>query len=161
MKKATMLIYLEEQLEKHLADYEVGLDWDRKNHTIEVIVRLYAENNEQVTIDDVDGTISEEEFIEFEDGLLFYNPQKSVVDDEDYLVTIPYEGKKGLRKTVLDGFIHYLKVVLDERQSELLDFLSDETAEVFELHWVPADFEAVIKKVAETEKEQWIVYPSY
>ena len=30
MKKATMLTYLEEQLEKHLGDYEVGLDWDRK-----------------------------------------------------------------------------------------------------------------------------------
>lgn len=98
MKKATMLTYLEEQLEKHLGDYEVGLDWDRKNHTIEVIVRLYAENNEQVAIDDVDGTLSEEEFIEFEDGLLFYNPQKSVVDDEEYLVTIPYEGKKGYAK---------------------------------------------------------------
>ena len=47
MKKATMLTYLEEQLEKHLGDYEVGLDWDRKNHTIEVIVRLYAENNQK------------------------------------------------------------------------------------------------------------------
>ena len=44
---------------------------------------------------------------------------------------------------------------------QLLDFLSDETAEVFELHWEPADFEAMIKKVAETEKEQWIAYPSY
>jgi len=29
------------------------------------------------------------------------------------------------------------------------------------LHWDPADFEAMIKKVAETEKEQWIAYPSY
>lgn len=58
--------------------------------------------------------------------------------------------------------IHSLfKVVLDEGQSDLLDFLSDETAEVFELHWEPADFEAMIKKVAETEKEQWIAYPSY
>lgn len=51
-----------------------------------------------MAIDDVDGTLSEEEFIEFEDGLLFYNPQKSVVDDEEYLVTIPYEGKKGYAK---------------------------------------------------------------
>ena len=92
-----------------------------QNHTIEVIVRLYAENNEQVAIDDVDGTLSEEEFIEFEDGLLFYNPQKSVVDDEEYLVTILMK-EKGLRKAVLDGFIHYLKVVLDEGQSDLLDF---------------------------------------
>ena len=53
-----------------------------------------------MAIDDVDGTLSEEEFIEFEDGLLFYNPQKSVVDDEEYLVTFPYEGKIGLRKAV-------------------------------------------------------------
>ena len=51
-----------------------------------------------MAIDDVDGTLSEEEFIEFEDGLLFYNPQKSVVDDEEYLVTIPMK-EKGLRKS--------------------------------------------------------------
>ncbi len=48
--------------------------------------------------------------------------------------------EKGLRKAVLDGFIHYLKVVLDEGQSDLLDFLSDETAEVFELHWGASRF---------------------
>ena len=70
-----------------------------QNHTIEVIVRLYAENNEQVAIDDVDGTLSEEEFIEFEDGLLFYNPQKSVVDDEEYLVTIPMKGKRATQSS--------------------------------------------------------------
>ena len=52
-----------------------------------------------MAIDDVDGTLSEEEFIEFEDGLLFYNPQKSVVDDEEYLVTIPYEGKRATQSS--------------------------------------------------------------
>ncbi len=54
----------------------------------------------EVAIDDVDGTLSEEEFIKFEDGLLFYNPQKSVVVDEECLDLIPYVRKKGLRKTV-------------------------------------------------------------
>ena len=161
MKKKDLLTYLDEIIEKQVTDYDVALDWDTKNHTIEIVVRLFAENKAQFEIDDAEGIVSQEPIIEFEDGVLLFNPQKSVFDERNYLAVIPYEGKKGLRKAVLDGFIHYLKVVLDEGQSDLLDFLSDETAEVFELHWEPADFEAMIKKVAETEKEQWIAYPSY
>ena len=42
MAKKTMVSYLAEELESQLADYEVGLDWDRKNHSVEIIFRLFA-----------------------------------------------------------------------------------------------------------------------
>ncbi|MFV0557303.1 MAG: DUF3013 family protein [Enterococcus sp.] len=161
MAKKTILTYLDERLNKKITEYDVALDWDAKNHTIEVVFRLFAENTDQVTIDDLQGVASEEEIIEFEDGVLLYNPQKSKFDAEDYLATIAYEGKKGSPQALLDGLVDYLQEVLDQGQSDLLDFLTDESEEaVFELNWDAAEFAAVCQKY-EKGKEIYLAYPSY
>ena len=162
MKKETMLTYLDQRLNKEITEYDVALDWDTKTHSIEVIVRLFAENSQQEKIDDIEGTVSEEEIIEFEDGILFYNPQKQEVDAEDYLAVIPYEGKKGMKKSILDGFVSYLHEVLIEGQSDLLDFLTDENQEVFELKWSDEAFQQSVKKYEEKDSNTiYIAYPSY
>jgi hypothetical protein len=162
MKKTTMLSYLDQQLTKVLSDYDIAIDWDTKNHTIEVIFRLFAENNEQAAIDDIDGTSSTEEIIEFEDGVLFYNSEKSQFNNEDFLATIPYEGKKGLRKSVANGFVAYLKDVLDEGQGALLDFLADEQAAVFELNWSATAFNSAVEQaVQKLDQDEYLPYPSY
>lgn len=161
MKKETMLVYLDDQINKNIDEYDLAIDWDKKNHSIEVIIRLFAENKENEQIGDVEGTLSEEEYIEFEDGILFYNPAKSQPDSEDYLALIPYEGKKGIKKSVLDGFVVYLKDVLADGQSDLLDFLSDETAEIFELSWSQELFEQAIQQCENKMTDTYIAYPSY
>ena len=46
-----------------------------QNHTIELVLRLFAENPHHVQIDDAQGVASEEAIIEFEDGILLYDPQ--------------------------------------------------------------------------------------
>lgn len=161
MKKATMLTYLDQQITKKITEYDVALDWNAKNHTIEVVFRLFAENTAHEQIDDAQGTVSEEEIIEFEDGILFYNPEKSSVDEADFLATIPYEGKKGIKQSVLDGFIDYLNDVLTEGQSDLLDFLTDEEQAVFELKWSQELFEEAVKKHQKVESDTYIAYPSY
>lgn len=161
MKKETMLTYLDQQLTKNITEYDVALDWNTKNHSIEVVFRLFAENTTNEQIDDAEGTVSEEEIIEFEDGILFYNPEKTSVDEEEYLAVIPYEGKKGIKQSVLDGFVAYLNEVLTEGQSDLLDFLTDEEQEVFELKWSKEAFEAVVQKYQEADGDTYIAYPSY
>lgn len=161
MKKATMLTYLDERITKEITEYDVALDWNAKNHSIEVVFRLFAENTDGEQIDDVDGTISEEEIIEFEDGILFYNPEKSTIDEEDYLAVIPYEGKKGIKKAVLDGIVAYLNEVLTEGQSDLLDFLTDEEQEFFELKWSDEAFKAAVERYTKADSDQYIAYPSY
>lgn len=76
----------------------MAIDWDTRNHTIEVIVRLYAENTNHMAIDDQEGVRSEEEIIEFEDAILLYDDQKAVFDEDDYLAVIPFAGKKACNK---------------------------------------------------------------
>ena len=158
MAKETMLTYLDKQLTKKVTEYDVAIDFDARNHTIELVVRLFAENKEGSTIDDAQGVSTEEEIIEFEDGILLFNPEKSSFEEEDYLAVIPFEGKKGMKQAQLDGLVDYLQEILDQGQSDLLDFLDDEEAEVFELHFSEEAFEEAVEKYASSA---YIAYPSY
>ena len=63
-------------MKKTITDYDVALDWDTKNHTIEIIVRLFVENKAHFEIDDAEGVVSEEDVIEFEDGILIIQSTK-------------------------------------------------------------------------------------
>ncbi|BCA84814.1 hypothetical protein EsVE80_03370 [Enterococcus saigonensis] len=159
--KTNMLTYLDELLTKKISDYDVALDWDKKNHTIMLVLRLFAENKEKVMIDDANGVASEEEVIEFEDGILLFNPQKSQFEEEDYLAVLPYEGKKGMPKAMLNGLVDYLRVVLDDGQSDLLDFLTDETAEVFELKFNNDVLLSFVNSHQTKDDDSYIPYPTY
>ena len=162
MKKKDLLTYLDEIIEKQVTDYDVALDWDTKNHTIEIVVRLFAENKAQFEIDDAEGIVSQEPIIEFEDGVLLFNPQKSVFDEQNDLAVIPYEGKKGLAKSVADSLVEYLNEVLAQGQSDLLDFLDEDDDEaVFELHWDNQKLAELVEAKQQNEIETYLPYPSY
>ncbi|HCE12827.1 DUF3013 family protein [Enterococcus sp.] len=162
MAKETILTYLDQRLTKQITEYDVAIDWDAKNHTIELVLRLFAENPAHQKIDDADGVASEEDIIEFEDGILLYDPQKSSFNEADFLAVIPYEGKKGSRKALLDGLVDYMKEILSEGESDLLDFLNDDAEDaVFELRF---DEQAWLEKVAKYQTKDgdtMIPYPSY
>lgn len=162
MKKENLLDYLDQAIEKTITDYDVALDWDTKNHTIEIIVRLFGENKAHFEIDDVEGVISEEDVIEFEDGILLFNPQKSIFDENDYLAVMPYEGKKGLKKSVVDALIGYLNEVLAEGQSDLLDFLdTDDDTAVFELTFDNQKLAELVEEKQQHQSDVYLPYPSY
>ncbi|MHC5215324.1 DUF3013 family protein [Enterococcus sp. LJL128] len=162
MKKQTILDYLDQQLEKKITEFDTAIDWDTRNHTIELVVRLFAENKSGERIDDAQGVVSESEIIEFEDGLLFYNTQKvkQIPDASDYMAVIPFDGKKGMSKGEIDGALTYLNEVLINGQDSLLEFLTDGDKETFELVWNDDEFKKAIKE-ASTATDSYFPYPSY
>lgn len=131
MAKFGFLSVLEEELDKHL-QYDFAMDWDKKNHTVEVTFILEAQNSSAIETVDDQGEMSSEDIV-FEDYVLFYNPVKSRFDAEDYLVTIPYEPKKGLSREFLAYFAETLNEVATEGLSDLMDFLTDDSIEEFGL----------------------------
>lgn len=161
MAKDTMLTYLDEQIEKKLTDFDLAIDWDTRNHAIELIIRLYAENTNHLTIDDQEGVRSEEEVIEFEDAILFYDDQKTSFDEADYLATIPFAGKKGLQQKVIDALVRYLPDILINGQDDLLDFLVSEDASTFELHFSKETFQHIQAEISNPNNERYLPYPSY
>ena len=55
MAKETMLTYLDRQLTK-IPEYDVALDWDARNHTIELVLRFICRRNaNHLQVDDAQG----------------------------------------------------------------------------------------------------------
>ncbi|HBM6575382.1 TPA: DUF3013 family protein, partial [Enterococcus faecium] len=83
-------------------------------------------------------------------------------DERNYLAVIPYEGKKGLAKSVADSLVEYLNEVLAQGQSDLLDFLDEDDDEaVFELHWDNQQLAELVEVKQQNEADTYLPYPSY
>ncbi|MEY8445958.1 DUF3013 family protein [Enterococcus ratti] len=162
MGKTNLLDYLDKKIEATITDYDVTLDWDTKNHTIEISVCLFAENKAHMEVDDVQGVVSEEEIIEFEDGVLLFDPKKSIFDEKNYLAVVPYEGKKGLPKSMIDALIEYLNEVLARGQNDLFDFLDEKNQKtMFELKWEEQCFTKLVEEKQKNGFDTYFSYPSY
>ena len=147
MSKYGFLDVLEEEMDKVFPfDYEIN--WDKKNHAVEVAFLLEAQNTGGVALVDEAG----------EEAVLFYNPAKSHVDDDAYLTAIPYDPKKGLSREFLAYFATFLKDTAELALDELMDFLADEEAESFEIVWNQEVFEE--GKVG-LEESTFYPYPRY
>ncbi|MGT2736496.1 DUF3013 family protein [Streptococcus orisratti] len=156
MSKYGFLSVIEEEMDKNFA-YDYAMDWDKKNHAVELTFVLEAQNASGVETIDDQGEVSSEDIV-FEDYVLFYNPAKSMFDADDYLVTIPYDPKKGLSREFLAYFAQTLNKIATQGLDDLMDFLSDETAIDFGLDW---DAEAFEKGRAELEETEFFGYPRY
>ena len=112
-------------------------------------------------VDDAQGVASEEEIIEFEDGILLFDPQKSSFAEEDFWQSFPTQAKRN-PKALLDALVDYIKEILTEGESDLLDFLNDESEEaVFELVFDQDQLLDRMNTYQESDGESYIPYPSY
>ena len=156
MAKYGFLSVLEEEMDKHF-HYDYALDWNKKNHAVELSFVLEVQNADSVETIDDKGEVSNEDII-FEDYVLFYNPAKSKFDADDYLVIVPYDPKKGLSREYLAYFAQTLNDVAIQGLDDLMDFLTDETVTDFSLEW---DTETFDNGRAELEETEYYGYPRY
>lgn len=156
MAKYGFLSVLKEEMDKHF-HYDYALDWNKENHAVELSFVLEVQNADSVETIDDKGEVSNEDII-FEDYVLFYNPAKSKFDADDYLVTVPYDPKKGLSREYLAYFAQTLNDVAIQGLDDLMDFLTDETVTDFSLEW---DTETFDNGRAELEETEYYGYPRY
>ena len=156
MAKYGFLDILDEEMEKRFPfDYEIN--WDKKNHAVELSFLLEVQNANSIELLDIDGESSAEDIF-FEESVLFYNPAKSHFETEDYLTVVPYEPKKGLSREFLTYFVDFLKQTAEEGLDALMDFLADPAVEEFEIVWNNEAFEKGRARLTETE---FYPYPRY
>ena len=156
MAKYGFLDILDKEMEKSFPfDYEIN--WDKKNHAVELSFLLEVQNANSIELLDIDGESSAEDIF-FEESVLFYNPAKSHFETEDYLTVVPYEPKKGLSREFLTYFVDFLKQTAEEGLDALMDFLADPAAEEFEIVWNNKAFE---KARADLQETDFYPYPRY
>lgn len=156
MSKYGFLDVLDKTMEKQFP-YDFEINWDKKNHAVEVAFLLEVENRAGIETVDDEGNVTAEDIF-FEEAVLFYNPLKSRVVAEDYLVTIPYEQKKGLSSEFIAYFVAFLAETAEKGLDDLIDFLADDEAEEFAIVWDKEHFEAGKARLVETDFHP---YPRY
>lgn len=158
-----MIDYLESILEKQDTSFDWEINWNKRQHVIEVFVTIYAEADSETVIQDAEGTVNNEEGIQFEDVVCFYDPNKSKIITEDYLHAFPFSIKKGLEKGFLDAVIKVLRIVVGEGQTNLEEFVRNPEIETFELVWNEGNFNQTIETLKNTDRydSTLIPYPKF
>ncbi|MCP0887807.1 DUF3013 family protein [Ligilactobacillus sp. WILCCON 0076] len=138
---------------------DFDLTWQKKERTFTIEITFYAENSSQSQIADVQGVVSNEPFITFVDAiLLFDETREQYIEEDEYLVCLPFNGKQGWSLAQGKAFFSYLQEILDVGQSNLLDFLNEPAADIFELVFDKEKFATLIAQNSETER---LVYPKF
>lgn len=150
--------YIADLVETELAAFEGEFFWNKKAKRFEIFATIYAENKNHVPISDSDETVSSEDFIEFNDGITFYDENKAV-DPNEFLACFPFAGKKGLPAGVVVAAIAYFKDILIDGQGKLEEFLADPEAEEFSLDF---DRETYLNYLNEQDTSaDWLSYPKF
>ena len=163
MAKDTIVTYLETSLKDQLPNVEWEVIWHKRQHMIEIAVVIYAESYDGLVTSDVNGTVNEPNLIQFEDSICFYDPQKSKVLPENYLKTIPFDSKIGIEKGFLDAVLKVLRIVVQEGQTQLIEFVKDPTIDTFELEWNEINLDNTIETLIGIDRydNHRVLYPSY
>jgi hypothetical protein len=145
MAKYGFLDVLQEELDKNFS-YDYEINWDKKNFAVEVSYMLEIPNKE-----------FPEDPIYFEDAVIFYNPEKSKFDGDDYLTGIGYNPKTGLSREFINYFANFLQDTADNELDDIMDFM-DSDEEEFTGKWDDVAFEAGVAALEEGER---FPYPRY
>lgn len=149
MAKYGFLEVLTEELDQNFP-YDYEINWDKRNHAVELSFILEVQNSSGVVTVDMSGEESQEDIF-FEESLIFYNPSKSKFDTDDYLVAFPYLPKKGYSREFLNYLVKFLKETAEQGLDDLIDFLENPDAEEFFIDWNTEDFENGREKLVETD----------
>lgn len=147
MQKQSLLDYLIEKTNTLDFDGELEWKWDKKHYAFKLGITLYAVNQNECPIVDVDEVISVENIITFYDEILLFDKIHSFdFNKKDYLVTLSFDGKRGWSQGKALAFLDTLQATLDNGESDLLDFANDESINVFELKWDVKHFKIETQK---------------
>lgn len=168
MKKQTFDDYLFQGIQALNFSGEIQLNWDQAAFVFELNFTIQAQNvnHTQLEWSDEEGSepVGEKDVVNYDDSVLFYDANRlnGLDYQDDYLTVIKFAGKKGLSKAVLDAFLANLQDTLDDGQSDLMDFLDEDSqAETFELTWDQKRYEDYLNKQPEEAKAKFLPYPRY
>ncbi|GFH40461.1 DUF3013 family protein [Lactococcus insecticola] len=156
MSKFGFLDVLDEALTQQFS-YDYEINWDKKNHAVEVFYLIDVENPGVAVTDTENDDEASSENISFEDAVVFYNPEKSKIQADDYLASFPYAPKKGLSKEYIQYVVAFLQETADNELDALMDFLASDESE-FTGTFDQEAFDEGVKKLVETE---FFAYPRY
>lgn len=160
MKQKSLIDYLDENLDQIDFDGALEWKWNKKNRSFILGMEFYIENNSNREIIDSNDMKSVEPIIDFYDEILLFDKTKEIkFNKDDFLVCLPFNGKKGWTKGEADAFLDVLQDTLDNGESDLMDFVNDEKIETFNLNWNMDEFKKQLEK--NDDDNEILPYPKF
>ena len=81
---------------------------------------------------------------------------------DDYLACLSFEGTRGCEEATGEALLTYLQILLDNSQSDLIDFLNSTDSSkltLFELEWSDEEFSRILEQKRQVQdKTVWLPY---
>lgn len=127
--------YIQERLYETNPIFQWKLLIDTKKKTLELFGTFQIETETEVHVQDDYGQKNDEDYIQFEDSIIFYDPEISLVNTENYLYALPISIEQGVEKGLVNNLLNQMNRVYNAGRSELREFLRDPGLTTFELSW--------------------------
>ncbi|WP_164506752.1 DUF3013 family protein [Lapidilactobacillus bayanensis] len=157
-----MMTYFDQQIDQLDFPGDINVNWDQDIRSFELEITMTGMTN-KMEIEDQEGALKDDE-VSYDDAILIYDETK--VDGkqyaENYVATIPFNGRQGLPLSVADGLFAYLKDWLADGMSNFMDFLDPEmSVETFILAWQEDVYQQAVQAAVAAGVTGYLSYPKY
>lgn len=159
-----MLDYIGDKMDALDFDGDVNLNWDKEAHVIELEYIITVATNQDFQIEDQEGETAADGSVSYEDAVLFFDQTRMNGADyaDQYLTVIPFNGKKGISQASVDAFFDYFQQVLDDGESDMLDFVDGTSDEdQFEVKFDEDEYARLVSAQPEEKAKVFYGYPKY
>lgn len=164
MTTQNMLDYVGDKMDALDFDGDLDLNWDKEARVFEVELTMTVDAAAGFEVEDQDGETIDEGEIDYSDAILLYDATRLKGEDyqDNYLAVIGFQGKQGIAQATVDGLFDYLQTLLDDGQSDLMDFVDGTSEdETFELQFDQAKFQATVAAQPAANQHVFLPYPKY
>lgn len=144
--------YMREQLDIKRVPFQWKIVINSKKKVIELFVTFRLEVNGDVHLEDARGVKNSQNYIQFEDALVFFDPLESIVSTERYLYGVPISINDGAEKGLIDATIKQLTLSVNGGRNQLREFLVDDQQQSFSLQWNEKNFIESIELLKDTNR---------
>lgn len=163
-KKENMLDYIGDKMDDLDFDGDLNINWDKEAHVMELEYTMTVQTTKDYTIENQEGEVAENGDVSYDDAVLFYDKTRIDGDEyaDNYLAIIPFAGKKGIDQATVDGFFAYFQELLDDGESDLLDFVDGTSKQDnFAMEFDEDAFKRAVAQQPAAKQAVYFGYPKY
>lgn len=151
MMKTDLIDYIYHKMIENAKNYQWRMVSDRHKRALEIYFVVSLDQTADYFVQDVNGQVNQNEFIQFEDVVCIYDADNHRIVPDNYLYALPFNVDEGIEEGHVDALLKQLNIIIAGANSQLREFLLDEKQTEFELEWHQRNFENTIATLQNTK----------
>lgn len=144
--------YVQDKMLNEPKNYRWRLVLDSHKRALEIYFVISLELYNEQYLQDVNGRVNNNNLLQFEDVVCFYDEKNHRLTPENYLKAIPFDAIVGIDEGLVDAFLKQLNIVISGATSQLREFLMDNNENQFELQWNETNMQQTVSTLQNTSR---------